>query len=310
MHAVSLDCSSTPTSSKMSLSESVYVFYSTHPKRWFHCILFFTGAFTSFYFERLRKAKGTHSHVYHIQLFAPHVVHANRHVVNVDSQVHVSVWWHCLVDITDTWMNLLLIHDTRIRINWRTNESNHVPRMAHVWMVHGSHMNITWHMYRWVMSMWYWCSTVWCDNVDKRKWIISRRDMRNATHMNESCLTCDWIMIHKWVSHAVHMSESCPSKLVCCRSMWHRDLGEAQVIHSYVPWLIHIATHWDTLQHISTNCWSIRCNTLQSPKRFIHICRDSFIPQHTITHYIILITLDRHEFFPVFHHLQKNKQSI
>ena len=90
-------------------------------------------------------------------------------------------------------------------------------------MSHVTHMNGSYHTYKWVMSH------IW---------------MSHVTRMNGSCHTW-WVMSHIWMSHVTHMHESCHTHESVTSPKWVHQLQPSTASHVWhdsfirVTWLIH-----------------------------------------------------------------------
>jgi len=79
-----------------------------------------------------------------------------------------------------------------------------------IYLSYVTHMNKSWHTYRWVMShIWMSHVTHMDESCRTYYWVMSHTWMSHVAHTDESCHTNGWVMSHIWMRHVTHTDESC-----------------------------------------------------------------------------------------------------
>jgi len=168
-------------------------------------------------------------------------------VIHTCDMTHSHVWHDSFTCVT--W--LMHTCDT-------TDFTFDITAMAHIWM---SHMNESWHTYKWVMSH------IWMSHV------AHIRHYCHGTHMNESY---EWVMSHIWMSHVAHIRHYCSTLLfdITASFVWHEVICVVWLFHmgmSCMTWLIHICdvAHF-TSDMTGLFVWHARCGMTLS--HVIYLC--------------------------------------
>jgi len=182
--------------------------------------------------------------------------------------------------------------------------------MAHIWINHGTHLNESWHTFKWAMSH-------KSMSHGTHEWDMVHKWMSHVTHMQrrDSCkfdaqITCSdwsdlrftykWVMAHIWMSHVTHMNESCHMNEVCqmnegaeVRQNARRLIQVCDITHMCDKWVMsHVySSHSTQMGHVTlmneschTHEWVMSHmriwasnDTSQKPPRIVIIMTHSWV---------------------------------
>jgi len=117
--------------------------------------------------------------------------------------------------------------------------------MAHIWMSRGTHMNESWHTYKWVTAHTWICKIFIM--LCFRSWVMAHTWMSHGTtHMNGSWHAYEWVLAHVYISHGTHIDVSCQTDGWV---MWHAHAHLNDVIFQVCVCVMSHGTHMNESWH-------------------------------------------------------------